>query len=128
MEQVQNILKETKEILPLPETTQPVTDPNKEELHTDSQETPTLSHALAEAAANNPEEVMEETGHAQVDHEDEVVDLGWNEPASQIANPLIGGMKNEDLWLLVRRFNKVKLGFSVRGQHRLMDGVANVSP
>jgi dsDNA-binding SOS-regulon protein len=102
-----DLANEIKEILPLPQTTQPVTDPNKEELHTDSQETPTLSHALATQAAHSPNEVMEETGVAQENHEDEVVDLGWNEPASQIANPLIGGMRNEDLWLLVRRFNKV---------------------
>jgi hypothetical protein len=101
------IIDEIKEILPLPHTTQPVTDPHQVELHTDSQETPTLSHDLATRAANNPGEVMEETGSAQADHEEEVVDLGWNEPASQIASPLIGGMKNEDLWLLVRRFNKV---------------------
>jgi hypothetical protein len=108
------LVNEIKEILPLPETTQPVTDPNKEELHTDSQETPTLSHTLATQAAHSPNEVMEETGVAQQDHEEEVVDLGWNEPASQIANPLIGGMKNEDLWLLVRRFNKVSGQFSTQ--------------
>lgn len=107
-----SIANEIKEILPLPETTQPVTDPGKEELHTDSQEMPTLSHALATAAAHTPEEVMEEMGAAQDDHEEEVVDLGWNEPASAIANPLIGGMKNEDLWLLVRRFNKVSWGWN----------------
>lgn len=102
-----SIANEIKEILPIPDTTQAVTDPDKEELHTDSQETPTLSHALATTAAHAPSEVMEEAGAAQGDHEEEVVDLGWNEPASQIANPLIGSMKNEDLWLLVRRFNKV---------------------
>jgi hypothetical protein len=96
-----------KDLLPIPDTIQPVTDPDKEEVHTDSRETPTLSHALATTAAEKPEEVMEEKGAAQSKHEDEVVDLGWNEPASQIANPLIGGMKNEDLWLLVRRFDKV---------------------
>jgi hypothetical protein len=95
------------DILPIPDTTQPVTDPDQEVLHTDSKETPTLSHALATAAAEAPETVMEEAGAAQGDHEQEVVDLGWNEEASKIANPLIGGMKNEDLWLLVRRFNKV---------------------
>jgi hypothetical protein len=98
-----------KDLLPIPDTVQPVTDPDQGQLHTDSQDTPTLSHALATEAAEKPEELHGEVGVAQGDHEEEVVDLGWNEPASQIANPLIGGMKNEDLWLLTRRFNKVNL-------------------
>lgn len=100
----------------MPHTTQPVTDPLQAELHTDSQETPTVSHDLAAQAANNPSAVMEETGRAQVDHEEEVVDLGWNEPASQIPKPLIGGLKNEDLWLLVRRFNKVGVAEAARSK------------
>ncbi|KIW08318.1 uncharacterized protein PV09_01237 [Verruconis gallopava] len=103
---MENVGTGIKDILPIPHTTQPVADPNKEELHTDSQDTPTLSHSLAAAAVNNPEAVTEEKGAAQREHDVEVVDLGWNEPPSAIANPLIGGMKNEDLWLLVRRFNK----------------------
>lgn len=64
---------------------------------------PTESHALAMEAANNPEE----KGAAQIDHEEEVVNLGWNEPKEAVQNPLVGGLNNEDLWMLVRRFNKV---------------------
>jgi hypothetical protein len=45
-------------------------------------------------------------GAAQEDHDEEVLDLGWNEPASEIENPLVGGLNNEDLWVLVRRFDK----------------------
>jgi hypothetical protein len=37
------------------------------------------------------------------------MDLGWNEPKEAVAKPLVGGLSNEDLWLLVRRFNKVGL-------------------
>ncbi|KAK3689027.1 hypothetical protein B0T22DRAFT_490571 [Podospora appendiculata] len=60
----------------------------------------TLSHALA----NDGQDVK---GRAQQDHaEDEVLDLGWNEEKKDIAAPLVGGMDNEELWLLVRRFNK----------------------
>ena len=64
------------------------------------QEGPTLSHALAT-------EDHDQKGHAQLDHEKEVKDLGWNEPKHEIPAPIVGGMDNEELWLLVRRFNKV---------------------
>ena len=37
------------------------------------------------------------------------MDLGWNEPKEAVAKPLVGGLSNEDLWLLVRRFNKVRV-------------------
>jgi hypothetical protein len=89
-----------KDLLPLPDSTQPVTEPEKKEISTTLRDEPTTSHTLAMAD-------HEEKGAAQVDHDEEVVNLGWNEPPSQIANPLVGGLHNEDLWVLVRRFNKV---------------------
>jgi len=62
---------------------------------------PTDSHALA---TDN----HEEKGVAQFDHtEPEVKDLGWDEKPEHIPSPLVGGISNEDLWILVRRFNKV---------------------
>ncbi|KAH0364692.1 hypothetical protein KCU65_g6656, partial [Aureobasidium melanogenum] len=62
-------------------------------------EEPTASHALAQAE-------VDEKGVAQLDHGGDVKDLGWNEPPSKIPAPLVGGMDNEELWVLVRRFNK----------------------
>ena len=60
----------------------------------------TDSHALAEAD-------HEEKGAAQEMHfETEVKDLGWTERASELPKPLVGGLQNESLWLLVRRFDK----------------------
>lgn len=59
----------------------------------------TLSHALATDDHNLK-------GHAQLDHEKEVQDLGWNEKKEDVAAPLVGGMDNEELWMLVRRFDK----------------------
>jgi hypothetical protein len=50
-------------------------------------------------------------GAAQMAHGEEVVDLGWNEPKELVAKPLVGGLGNEDLWLLVRRFNKVRVSY-----------------
>jgi hypothetical protein len=89
-----------KDLLPIPDSTQPVTDPEKKEITTTLTDEPTTSHALAMAD-------HEEKGAAQIEHDEEVVNLGWNEPPAKIANPLVGGLPNEDLWVLVRRFNKV---------------------
>lgn len=62
---------------------------------------PTESHQLA----NEPLEEGEEMGAAQIDHPD-VKDMGWNDHPDSIPT-LVGGMQNEELWTLIRRFNKV---------------------
>ena len=68
-------------------------------------EEPSLSHALAATSDS-----QEEKGVAQRDRRQhpEVEDLGWNERKEEIVSPLVRGLSNEDLWLLVRRFNKVR--------------------
>jgi hypothetical protein len=78
---------------------------------------PTESHALALEAAKATHPA--EAGAAQVQHAEEVVDLGWNEPKEHIAAPLVGGLSNEDLWLLVRRFNKVRMALRAVDQTQL---------
>lgn len=66
------------------------------------QEIPTDSHELAKAD-------HDEKGAAQLDHgQIEVRDLGWNDPDADVPKPLVGGLPNEELWTLVRRFNKVR--------------------
>jgi hypothetical protein len=61
---------------------------------------PTDSHMLANAN-------VEEKGAAQVSHgASEVKNLGWNKDPEQIPT-LVGGLPNEELWTLIRRFNKV---------------------
>ena len=87
------------------------------------EEVPTDSHALAQEAATG--ENVDERGYAQRPHyespnnaggeggntgvrtETEVRDLGWHEKEEVVPNPLVGGLPNEELWTLVRRFNKV---------------------
>ncbi|EWZ90664.1 hypothetical protein FOWG_08259 [Fusarium oxysporum f. sp. lycopersici MN25] len=65
------------------------------------EEAPTVSHSLAEESQN-----FEEKGAAQLEHGDvEVKNLGWNEPP-RVVPPLVGGLKNEDVWALIRRFDK----------------------
>lgn len=92
-----------KDLLPVPDNTDIVTDPlSTIEGAISMKEEPTLSHALAQ-------DDHEQKGVAQTDHEFEVLDLGWNEKKEDIPAPLVGGLQNEDLWMLVRRFNKVRL-------------------
>ncbi|KAH6363630.1 hypothetical protein HBI34_169780 [Parastagonospora nodorum] len=88
------------DLLPVPET-----NPTAHEGTTTTLlDAPTESHALALEAAKAADPT--EAGVAQIPHDEEVVDLGWNEPKEHVARPLVGGLSNEDLWLLVRRFNK----------------------
>lgn len=91
-----------KDLLPIPDV-----DPTIHEGTTTTLlDAPTESHALALQAAKDAHPA--EKGAAQIAHNEEVVDLGWNEPKEHVAKPLVGGLSNEDLWLLVRRFNKVR--------------------
>jgi hypothetical protein len=91
------------DFIPIPHTTQPVSDPHKEEVANSLAEKPTLSHALAM-------DDHEEKGIVQQEHrEEDVANLGWNETKQHIAAPLVGGIDNESLWLLLRRFNKVRI-------------------
>lgn len=58
----------------------------------------TDSHALANAD-------HDEKGASQSSEHSGVKDLGWNEHPKEIPD-LVGGLGNEELWTLVRRFNK----------------------
>ena len=89
------------DILPIPENTDPAAE---ESTAITMAEEPSLSHALAAAT-----DEREEKGVAQQNRQQhpEVEDLGWNEKKEEIVSPLVGGLSNEDLWLLIRRFNKV---------------------
>lgn len=88
------------DLLPVPEKTNAVNNPNEHEKSHALADGETASHALATSS-------HETKGVAQQDHNLEVKDLGWNAPEARIPAPLVGGMDNEYLWLLTRRFNKV---------------------
>jgi hypothetical protein len=61
---------------------------------------PSESHALAT-------ENHELKGAAQeAGKEAHITDLGWQANAEGVAT-LVGGLPNEELWTLIRRFNKV---------------------
>ncbi|KAF2814806.1 uncharacterized protein BDZ99DRAFT_548967 [Mytilinidion resinicola] len=88
-----------KDLLPLPKETEVAETPENEDLAHTIRDQPTESHALAMAD-------HDEKGAAQVEHDEEVANLGWNEPQHAVANPLVGGLSNDELWVLIRRFNK----------------------
>ena len=92
-------IETVKGILPIPANVELITDPEKEELSNAIEDEPTLSHSLAVAD-------HDEIGHAQAQHDEMVENLGWHEEDHKIPNPLVGGLPNDDLWLLIRRFNK----------------------
>lgn len=63
---------------------------------------PTASHALADDDTLAEPENM---GASQFEHSDvEVKNLGWNH--DNVPRPVVGGLENEELWTMVRRFNK----------------------
>lgn len=86
-----------KDLLPIPSDTH---DPTRTEVSHTLLDDPSISHELA----TDDHEIK---GLAQQDHSEEVLDLGWNQQKQEIAQPLVGGMDNEELWLLTRRFDKV---------------------
>ncbi|KAJ5155866.1 hypothetical protein N7492_008669 [Penicillium capsulatum] len=61
---------------------------------------PTDSHVISQLEPD-------EKGLAQQTSESaDLTDLGWSNPADCIEEPLIVGLANEDLWMLIRRFDK----------------------
>lgn len=100
-----------KDLLPVPDP-EAISDPAKEETARTIHDGATASHELATSPT-------EETGLVQQDHDEEVKDLGWNEPKEAIPAPLVGGMDNEGLWVLVRRFDKVRFPYVANVQDEL---------
>ena len=62
---------------------------------------PTDSHVLSQIEPDEKGLVQ------QADDSADVTDLGWNNPTDHIEEPFIAGLANEDLWMLIRRFDKV---------------------
>lgn len=80
-------------------------EPDIVEKHED--EIPTMSHELANVD-------HEEKGVAQQNYgQTEAKDLGWTSKASEVPSPLVHGLSNEELWTLIRRFNKARATRSI---------------
>ena len=70
--------------------------------------TPTSSTSALNAPSNSHALAMadhEEKGAAQHNMTDEVKDLGWDSDPKHVPT-LVGGLSNEELWTLIRRFDK----------------------
>jgi Protein of unknown function (DUF3292). len=62
---------------------------------------PTESHVLSRVE-------QDEKGLSQrAGHTAEITNIGWGESPDAIDEPLVAGLSNEDLWMLIRRFDKV---------------------
>ncbi|KAH8819104.1 hypothetical protein F5884DRAFT_759469 [Xylogone sp. PMI_703] len=73
-------------------------EPDIVEKHED--EMPTMSHELANMD-------QDEAGIAQQNYgQTEARDIGWTLKPSKVPSPLVEGLSNEELWTLIRRFNK----------------------
>jgi len=69
-------------------------------------ETPTASHALAEDA-EAPAAATKAAGEQVAQHQEiEVKNLGWNGEPGGTPGALVHGLKNEQLWTLIRRFDQ----------------------
>lgn len=67
----------------------------------DTPKGPTESHVLSRVE-------QDEKGLSQkAGHTAEITNIGWGESPDTIDGPLVAGLSNEDLWMLIRRFDKV---------------------
>jgi len=60
-------------------------------------------------------------GEAQQPLATEVRDLGWHKKLPEMHGTLIGGIRNEDLFAMIRRFNKVSMPKNTEGVLELKD-------
>ncbi|KGO64028.1 Protein of unknown function DUF3292 [Penicillium italicum] len=62
---------------------------------------PTESHILSQVEQNE-KGLSQKSGDTA-----EITNIGWGESPDAIEEPLVAGLSNEDLWMLIRRFDKV---------------------
>lgn len=62
---------------------------------------PTNSHAISQAVSDE-EGLVQKAGASQ-----EVSDIGWEHGPGEIGEQIVPGLANDDLWMLLRRFDKV---------------------
>lgn len=70
------------------------------------------STALKEDRSSIPEPIQGRKGAIQSQHMREcdtvITDFGWKQDHREIPDPLLDDISNEDLWAMIRRFNKVR--------------------
>jgi len=73
-------------------------------------EGPTDSHVLSQVEQDE-KGLSQKTGETE-----EITNIGWGESPDVIEEPFVAGISNEDLWMLIRRFDKV-CNYDLRGIH-----------
>jgi hypothetical protein len=92
-----------------------------------------LEGAAPEASAAKDETVIdttkppEEVNRERTIHEQsqagipkEVEDIGWNDHPDAVPSPIAKGLSNDDLWILLRRFNKASHCTRISSNIRVM--------
>lgn len=88
------------------DTAASATGSEPELLEAHHQQAPTASHALAEDE-DAPSAATRRAGEeVRQQDEIEVKNLGWNRDEGTLAPHMVRGLRNEELWTLVRRFDK----------------------
>lgn len=92
---------------------------NVDKMETGGNGFPTASHGIVNGNSNDDHP---HHGAAQVLHNGvEVHDLGWSADPEDYEEPLIDDLSNEQVWTLVRRFNKQM--FHVKATHQTASSV-----
>ena len=69
----------------------------------DHKDSPTDSHEISKIK-------QDEKGLAQKAGDNkEVSDIGWSQEPVEIEEQIVHGLSNEDLWMLIRRFDQVRV-------------------
>lgn len=61
---------------------------------------PTDSHILSQVEQDE-KGLAEQAGETTT-----TTDIGWNQAPDDVDGQIVAGLSNEDLWMLIRRFNK----------------------
>jgi len=77
-------------------------------------EGPTDSHVLAQVEQDE-KGLSQRTGNTA-----ELTDIEWRMHADHIEEPIIAGISNETLWMLLRRFDKASLNKKHKAQSTIM--------
>ena len=80
---------------------------NMEKEENDSTKNPTIPEGQTDSHVLSKIKLDEKGLSQKAGDTAETTDLGWNKPREHIEEPLIAGIPNEDLWMLIRRFDKV---------------------
>ena len=92
-----------------PVTRTTTSDSSSNHINTPASSSETTSNALGDATDSHALATQDhdEKGAVQQNHEEgEVRDMGWDNPGRKAPGQLVGGLSNQELWTLIRRFNK----------------------